>query len=75
MDKLKNLNKALLLPILAAIATLVKELYGYEIPGQYIDLTATFIVWAVSFIGLFLHPKKKGADFDEYLSNTIQRTE
>lgn len=62
MEKLKNINKALLIPILATVATLIKELYGFEIDDQYLDVGATVIIWSIGFIGLLMHPKKKSED-------------
>ncbi|MEC0231274.1 hypothetical protein [Paenibacillus alba] len=51
-----NVNKALILPMLAFIALLVKTATGKEIPNGMIDLAADVIMGLVTLIGFFMHP-------------------
>lgn len=69
-----KLNKVLLIPVLAAIATLIKELYGYEIGSEQIDLAATAIIWSIGAIGIFMHPHKKEPIEDE-IQRSFERSE
>jgi len=53
-----QINKAILLPLLTAIATFVKQGFGYEIPNEYLDYAANLILLGVTVAGIFIHPKK-----------------
>lgn len=71
-----KLNKAILIPVLAALATLIKEMYGYEIGSEYVDLAATGIIWLIGTAGIFMHPhKKEERALDNELANTFERSE
>lgn len=54
-----KINKALLLPLLAAIALFVKQVWGFPIEDEYIDLAAEVIMYIVMIVGIFMNPKKK----------------
>jgi hypothetical protein len=57
--KMSNINKKLLIPLLAAIALFVKQVFGYEVPDEWINMGADIILYAIFFIGLFVKPKKE----------------
>jgi uncharacterized membrane protein len=62
-----NINKAILLPLLSAIALFVKHAFGYEIADEWINIGADVILYILMLIGLFIKPKKdkpKEADND-----------
>lgn len=63
MDKLKNINKALLLPLLAAIATFVKHVYGYDVPDETLNTIADISLYTIAFIGLFVKPTKTNKEY------------
>lgn len=58
MDKLRNINKAILLPLLAAIATFLKQAFGVEVPDETLNMIADISLFIVMVIGLFIKPKK-----------------
>lgn len=69
MNWIKNVNKAILVPFLSAIALFVKQVSGYEIPDEWIDAGANFVLLLVMFIGLFIKPKKDNSELpknDQY---------
>lgn len=72
--KSMKLNKVILIPVLAAIATLIKELYGYEIGSEYVDLASTAIIWLVGVAGIFMHPHAK-EPIDDEISRTLEHSE
>lgn len=55
----EKLNKAVLIPLIAAIANIVKIYTGYELPLEYADIIANGLLWAITFIAPFIHPKKR----------------
>ncbi len=57
--KMSNINKALLVPLLSAIALFVKQAFGYEIPNDYVNIGADVILAIITVIGMFMNPKKK----------------
>ena len=65
---MKKINKALLLPLLSAIALFVKEAFGYNISDELVNTAADIILYLIMFAGLFIHPKKK--DKDVFLQET-----
>lgn len=69
-----KLNKVLLIPVLAAIATLIKEIYGYEIGSEYVDMAATAIIWIIGAAGIFMHPHAK-EPIDNEISRTLEHSE
>lgn len=66
---MKNINKGILLPLLSAIALFVKEAFGYEIPGEYIDMAANIILYAIFFVGIFIKPKKEKSNEPNFLTD------
>ncbi|CAH1205551.1 hypothetical protein PAECIP111893_02369 [Paenibacillus plantiphilus] len=58
MDKLRNINKAILLPLLAAIAAFIKQSFGYEISDELLNTIADISLFIVMIIGLFIKPTK-----------------
>jgi hypothetical protein len=56
--EVKRFNKALLVPILSGIVFYVKLGLGYELPSEFVDVTANFILAGVQLAGLFMDPKK-----------------
>lgn len=57
--KMSNINKAILLPLLSAIALFAKQAYGYEVPDEWINMAADIILYLIMFAGLFIKPKKE----------------
>ena len=53
-----NINKAMLAPLIAAIALFVKQVFGYEIPEEWQDASINLVLFIIMGIGLFMHPKK-----------------
>lgn len=72
--KLMQMNKAILIPLLSAIALFVKQAFNYDLPSEYVNIGADIILFAITILGTFLHPKKKGKDKDG-ISITFERTE
>lgn len=56
---LKNINKAIIIPLLSAIAMFIKEVWGVEVPEDTINFAAEVILYAIFFLGIFMNPKKK----------------
>lgn len=67
---MRNINKAVLLPLLSAIALFVKSVWGYEIGDEQINMYADLILYVIMFIGIFIKPKKEGKPKDEQLDFT-----
>lgn len=55
---MKNINKAILVPVITSVALGVKFFFGYEIPDAAVDLGADLIMGLISLIGIFMNPKK-----------------
>lgn len=51
-----NINKALLVPMLAFMALLVKTTTGKEIPNDLVDKSADVIMGLITIVGFFMHP-------------------
>lgn len=56
---MSNINKGVLVPLLAAIALFVKKVWGFPIEDEYIDLAAEVIMYIIMIVGIFMNPKKK----------------
>ena len=56
---MKQVNKAILVPVLSAVALLVKFVIGYEIPDVAVDLGSDIIMGIISLVGIFMNPKKE----------------
>ena len=52
-----SINKKILLPLLSAIALFVKQAFGYEIPGEWLNVAADVILYIIMLIGIFIKPK------------------
>lgn len=57
--RMKSINKAILVPLLSAIALFVKQVWGIPIGDEQIDMYADLILYVIMFIGLFVTPRKK----------------
>jgi uncharacterized membrane protein len=56
---MKQVNKAILVPVLSATALLVKYVIGYEIPDAAVDLASDLIMGIIGLVGIFMNPKKQ----------------
>ena len=72
MGWLKNINKAILVPFFSAIALFIKQTFGYEIPEEWIDGIANFVLFLVMAAGLFIRPKKDSTE-NQSSSSTEER--
>lgn len=57
--KRMNINKVILLPIISAIALIIKQYSGYELTNEEINAYADIILFAISIAGIFITPTKK----------------
>ncbi|PZD95247.1 hypothetical protein DNH61_11855 [Paenibacillus sambharensis] len=55
---MERINKGILLPLLAAIATFLKQAFGIEVPDEWLDATANLVLFAIMLLGIFMSPKK-----------------
>lgn len=55
---MRSINKAILVPLLAAIATFIKQAFGYEVPDEWINTGADIVLFLLMVVGLFISPKK-----------------
>lgn len=70
LKRMSNINKAILLPLLSAIALFVKQAYGYEIPEATVNVAADGILYLFMLIGLFMNfTKKKKTPKQKEISN------
>jgi uncharacterized membrane protein len=53
------INRAIILPIVAGIALIIKLVFGLELDQHQQDILADAILALVTLIGVFVHPKKK----------------
>jgi uncharacterized membrane protein len=58
------MNKALIIPVLALFALIIKQGFGYTIPQDALDVIANGILSIVTLVGIFMHPVKQGAESD-----------
>ena len=54
-----NLNKALIYPIIALVALLVKLLFNIELRDEEVDIIIEGILAVAIMVGIFTNPKKK----------------
>lgn len=52
------MNKAIIVPILSAVALIVKKACGYEIGSDEINILADGVLAAIAFVGILMNPKK-----------------
>jgi uncharacterized membrane protein len=53
------INRAIILPIIAGIALVIKLIFGLEIDQHAQDVLADAVLAIISVIGIFMQPKKK----------------
>lgn len=53
------INRAIIVPIIAGIALIIKLLFGLEIDQHSQDVLADAVLAIISVVGIFMHPKKK----------------
>lgn len=58
-DHMSNINRGILLPLLSAIALFVKQVWGFEINDEQINMYADIALYLIMFIGLFMKPRKE----------------
>jgi hypothetical protein len=52
-------NKALLIPVISALAVVVKHATGYEVPGELTNAIADLTLAGIAIAGIFMKPKKE----------------
>lgn len=62
------MNKALIIPVIALLALIVKHAFGFEIPQGEIDAIADGVLAVLTLVGIFLHPTKGAADDADKIS-------
>lgn len=73
--KMSNINKKILLPLLSAIALFLKQVFGYEVTDEWINMGADIVLYAIFFIGLFMKPKKDKTKPKENSYDTMDFTQ
>ncbi|GKU76834.1 hypothetical protein [Paenibacillus sp. L3-i20] len=73
---MSTINKAILIPLLSAIALFIKQSFGYEISEEWINVAADVILYIIFFLGLFMKPKKdklkeENDDFTTPIENRV----
>lgn len=53
------INRAIIVPIVAGIALILKLLFGLELDQHAQDVLADAVLALITLIGVFVHPKKK----------------
>lgn len=53
------MNKALIIPVVALVALMVKQLSGVELQEEQIDIIVEGILAIATLSGIFMNPKKK----------------
>lgn len=64
MKNMSSINKKILLPLLSAIALFVKQVWGFEISDEQINMYADIVLYLIMFAGIFIKPKKEKANDD-----------
>lgn len=74
---MSNINKGVLLPLLAAIASFAKNAFGYEIADEEINNYADMILGLVMLLGIFMNftKKKKKSEPEETSNDTMDFTQ
>lgn len=58
LKRMSNISKKILVPLLAAIALFVEQVWGFPIEDEYIELAAEVIMYIIMIVGIFMNPKK-----------------
>ena len=53
------INKAIIIPIVALIALIIKAVFGVELGTEALDVIADGILGIITLVGILTHPKKK----------------
>lgn len=56
---MNQINKAIILPILAMVSLALKSIWHVELSDKDMDTIANGILSLVALAGIFMHPKKK----------------
>jgi hypothetical protein len=68
----KTINKAILLPLLSAVALFVKEAFGYEIADEWVNAAADIVLYLIMLAGIFTHPKKEKTSESGYTADAAK---
>jgi uncharacterized membrane protein len=52
-------NKNLITPIVALIALLAKQVFGFELDNAGVDALTDGVLAIITLVGIFMHPTKK----------------
>ena len=52
-------NKKLITPIVALIALLAKQVFGFELDNAGVDALTDGVLAIITLVGIFMHPTKK----------------
>lgn len=58
------MNKALIVPIIALFALVIKHAFGYTLPQEAIDVITDSVLSITTLIGILMHPVKQEANTD-----------
>jgi multisubunit Na+/H+ antiporter MnhF subunit len=59
---MNQINKAIILPIVAVLFMMLKVVSGFEISDAAVDMTTDAILSIIALIGIFTHPVKKDGE-------------
>lgn len=59
LKNMSKINKAILIPFLSAIAIFIKQIWGFEVNDEQIDMVADVVLFSIMMSGLFMNPKRK----------------
>lgn len=59
------MSKALLIPIIALVALVIKQFTQFELSQVEIDLIAEGLLAAITLVGIFMHPRKEETKDDD----------
>ena len=66
-----QINKAILVPIIASALQAVNLVFNKHIDQSWVDITATAILFAIQVAGIFIHPKKEKVVSDEIVTYEV----
>jgi uncharacterized membrane protein len=77
--KMGKINKAILLPLLAALGTFLKQAFGVEVTDDQLDMVANIVLFLLMLMGIFMNPKKpqkrEVTENDSTISTTVESAE